>query len=406
MPTCTNLLACDGSATAPSITFNSDTHLGFYKVGTDQMGAVNSNGNLITIGNFSTANTVPSPYGPDTVRYSINMFAQPLGMTATESTALYMKMNHSSIQMSYGIYGEIDSSQNHAGGSFTKVNHLGAGDAHYVAHFGTNGVGYESASWADGTTGFLADVQIAGLPNAIMFNALWAQSTVPNYGMFVATGVPANGLTISKYDDTHEGNVQIRITEPNYGYDRFEVFNSGQVNQIGVNANSSVTLSNAPEHRLVASYWNGTTAVAQHAVIGHAMDSTSPSSHMYLKIGPFGSEQYIALLSPGQVDLQGGQLVGIGGVTMTGAGGNVDLQGGMILNCASIQSASSTTVAANGTVVAQFSYDAVDNTGALALNVVSTNVATAGTAALPANPVGFFVMNLNGTNVKVPYYAV
>lgn len=31
--------------------------------------------------------------------------------------------------------------------------------------------------------------------------------------------------------------------------------------------------------------------------------------------------------------------------------------------------------------------------------------ATAGAATLPANPVGFLTVNINGTNVKVPYYA-
>jgi hypothetical protein len=377
-----------------------------FKVGTDQLGfSVGSNGLGVEFGNFSITNIIPPPYGPNTVRYTASFFALPLG-SDVESTGIYIKMNHSAAQMVYGIYGEIDANQNGTGGSFTKVNHLGAGDAHYVAHFGKGSIGYESASWADNTTGFLADVQIAGLSNAIMFNALWAQATIPNYGMFVATGVPANAITISKYDDQHEGNVQIRITEPNYGYDRFEVFGNGQINQIGVYANSVVQLSNSREHRLVASYWNGSEAVQQHAVFGHAMDSTAPSSHIYLKVGPYGSEQYVALLSPGQVDLQSGQIVNCGGITMKAGGANLDLQGGVVVNCNSIQSTSATTIAANGTVVAQFSYDSVDNTGAFALSVASTNVATAGAAALPSNPVGFFVMNLNGTNVKVPYYAV
>jgi hypothetical protein len=381
---CTTLLACDGTVSAPGMTFNSETNLGFYRISTNQIGvSVGTNGLGMEIGNFSITNIIPNPYGPNTVRYTSSIFTQPLGGDL-ESTGLYIKMNHATSQMVYGIYGEIDASQNGVGGSFTKVNHLGAGDAHYVAHFGTGGIGYESASWANNTTGFLADVQIAGLSNAIMFNALWEQATIPNYGLFVATAVPANALTISKFSDGYEGNVQIRITEPNYGYDRFEVFNSGQVNQIGVNANSTVTLSNAPEHRLVASYWNGTATVQQHAVIGHAMDSTTPSSHMYFKVGPYGSEQYAAILSPGLLDLQGAT----------------------IANCNSIQSTAATTIVANGHVVAQFSYDSVDATGALALNIVSTNVATAGSATLPSNPLGFMIVNLNGANVKVPYYAV
>ena len=273
---CTNLLACDGSVIAPSVAFNSNTKLGFYKIATDQMGvSVGANGLGAEFGNFSITNTVPSPYGPNTVRYTSQIFAQPLGGDV-ESSALYMKMNHSTSQMVYGIYGEIDAAQSGTGGSFSRVVHNGAGDAHYVANFGTGSIGYESASWANSTTGFLADVQKDGLSNAIMFNALWAQPTVPNYGMFVATGVPGNALTISKYDLAHEGNVQIRITEPNYGVDRFEVFNSGQVNQIAAHSTATATLTNAPEHRLVASYWNGSASVEQHAVMGHAMDSSGP----------------------------------------------------------------------------------------------------------------------------------
>jgi len=403
---CTNLLLCDGSVTSPSASFNNDTNLGFYRIGNDQMGlSIGTNGKGAEFGNFTITNTVPAPYGPNTVRYTQGLYIQPLGVDV-ESTGLYIKMNHNTSQMVYGIYGEIDAAQNHVGGSFSRVVHNGAGDAHYVAHFGANGLGYESASWADGTTGFLADVQKDGLPNSVLFNALWQQPTVPNYGLFVATDSPGHSLTISKLAGSNEGQVQIRITEPAYSYNRFEVFNSGQINQKAVRANSTVTMSSAPEHRLVASYWNGTAPVEQHAVIGHAMDTTSPTSHMYLKIGPYGSEQYIALLSPGKVDLQGGQLLGIGGLSMKAGGGNVDMQGGTVVNCNSVQTQSAMTVVANGFTVAQFSYDSVNSTGQVNLNVATTNVASTGSATLPSNPLGFMVMMLNGSFVKVPYYNV
>lgn len=403
---CTSLLLCDGTVIAPSASFQSNQKLGFYRLGTDQMGlSVGNNGKGAEFGNFVVTNTVPAPYGPNTVRYTSSLLAQPLG-TAVESTALYIKMNHAGTsQMSYGIYGEIDAAQNHVGGSFSRVVHNGQGDAHYVAHFGVNGLGYESASWADGTTGFLADVQKDGLPNSVLFNALWQQPTVPNYGLFVATDSPGNSLTISKLAGSNEGQVQIRITEPAYSYNRFEVFNSGQINQKAVAATATSTLNSAPEHRLVGTYWNGTSSVEQHAVIGHAVDGVG-TSHVYLKAGNYGAEQYIALLSPGKVDLQGGQLLGIGGLTMKAGGGNVDLQGGVVVNCNSIQTASAMTFAANGFNVAQFSYDSVNSTGQVNLNIASTNVASAGTATLPSNPLGFMVVMLNGNFVKVPYYNV
>lgn len=44
--------------------------------------------------------------------------------------------------------------------------------------------------------------------------------------------------------------------------------------------------------------------------------------------------------------------------------------------------------------------------GTLRLDIVTATSATAGSATLPANPVGFIEVNINGTNRKIPYYAV
>lgn len=38
------------------------------------------------------------------------------------------------------------------------------------------------------------------------------------------------------------------------------------------------------------------------------------------------------------------------------------------------------------------------------VNFSSSDTATAGSATLPANPVGFIVVTVNGQNFKVPYY--
>jgi len=43
---------------------------------------------------------------------------------------------------------------------------------------------------------------------------------------------------------------------------------------------------------------------------------------------------------------------------------------------------------------------------AMAANLTSASTATFATASLPLVPAGYFVMTLNGTLVKVPYYAV
>jgi hypothetical protein len=43
--------------------------------------------------------------------------------------------------------------------------------------------------------------------------------------------------------------------------------------------------------------------------------------------------------------------------------------------------------------------------GKLGLGATTATTATAGAATLPANPLGFLVLNLGGTAVKVPYYS-
>lgn len=43
--------------------------------------------------------------------------------------------------------------------------------------------------------------------------------------------------------------------------------------------------------------------------------------------------------------------------------------------------------------------------GQLGIGTTTAASATAGAAALPANPLGFLVMNLGGTVIKIPYYS-
>ena len=44
--------------------------------------------------------------------------------------------------------------------------------------------------------------------------------------------------------------------------------------------------------------------------------------------------------------------------------------------------------------------------GDIRIDGTTSTTATAGNATLPANPVGFLVVNIGGTDYKVPYYAV
>lgn len=43
--------------------------------------------------------------------------------------------------------------------------------------------------------------------------------------------------------------------------------------------------------------------------------------------------------------------------------------------------------------------------GPVRLDVNTSIVATAGSVTLPSNPVGFIVVNIQGTDIKIPYYA-
>lgn len=142
-----------------------------------------------------TPGTVTEIDGVNTVTYSSIFTAPPLG-SANDSAAIYIKPSIlTSADNKYGLFIEIPATQLDTIGGAIKVNHGGAGDGIYVAASGAGGTSYESASFVDGTKGIISTIQPGYTPfYTTLFNALWATSSVPGYGMFYADAAVGNAF--------------------------------------------------------------------------------------------------------------------------------------------------------------------------------------------------------------------
>jgi hypothetical protein len=157
------------------------------------------------------------------------------------------------------LYVDITGNQLDTMGPAIKVVHAGHGDGIYVAQF-ANGSAYEAATWADGSRGYISTVQAAGCPNSTLFNALWDQADVPNFGMYYADLSTANALTIRKRAATAvDGLTQVRLLEE-AGLQRFGLYNDGSVALSSLTATAGVPNQASPEARLFSSSWDGAAA--------------------------------------------------------------------------------------------------------------------------------------------------
>lgn len=218
----TSATLTNGTVSIPSLRFVADTNLGIYRIGADQLGiSAGINGLGVEIGNFTTLNIDPT--SPDIVRYTSRFYPQPISVDALESSSIYIRLDHSIDDQTYGAYFEVDADQSRVGGSATKVIHLGAGDAHYVAlrnPVNVGSVGYEAATWSDGSTSFLASCQTSGVPNWVGFDFLYSQDNILNIGGFVGHDVPNNTFVTIKRtgmaDVNIDGYAQYSIIESLY----------------------------------------------------------------------------------------------------------------------------------------------------------------------------------------------
>ena len=80
-------------------------------------------------------------------------------------------------------------------------------------------------------------------------------------------------------------------------------------------------------------------------------------------------------------------------------GGSVDLVVGTL-------SANATHFVANNATTDAMTLNANNSVTIQTLSQSTSSSATFATASLPLVPAGYIIMNLNGTNVKIPYYAV
>jgi hypothetical protein len=140
---------------------------------------------------------------------------------------------------------------------------------------------------------------------------------------------------------------------------------------------------------------------------------SNPTGSLTLSMGTFTTtfnytSGSITFANSGNITAAGNITATSGGITATS--GNLTITAGNIIVTAGTITASGniTSTAGNliaGALVLTASAPTV-SASQLGLGATTAATATAGSATLPANPVGFLIFNLAGTTIKVPYYAV
>jgi hypothetical protein len=305
----------DGTAGSPSLAWASDSNTGVYRVGADQMGISVGGTKRGEIGNYTITNIDPGATA--VIRYSMRLYPQSVS-GVNEAAMMYFRVTPSTAaQQINGMYVEVSTSQADTWGPAVKVIHCGHGDGMYVAQFGTGGAGYECASFIDATKGFISTNQVSGHANVVLFNALWEQEDVPNYGMFYADQAKAHALTIRKGTagiGASAGLTQIRLCESDFARNYFALYNSGRVDLSGSAATSGATKKESPEFRLRAALWSSAASRNVDFVMKHVVATASGGGVTQCRwlLGRSGAETIVAILSSSSLDLQNNTLVNVG----------------------------------------------------------------------------------------------
>ncbi len=332
----------DGTKALPSLSFISDLSLGTYYKGAELAGWAVGTDDIFEVGNATITNE--DPISPAVVRYSMQGFQLPLA-GVDETAFIYAKIDPSAANHHpCALYVDITANQIDTDGPAIKVIHAGEGDGIYVAQFG-NGSAYEAATWADGSRGYISTIQIAGLPNSTLFNALWDQPDVPNYGMYYAALATANALTIQKRDATAiAGLTQIRLLSQDGATQYFGVYNDGAALLSTDDATAIDTANESPELRLYGSVWNA--GAAKEARIFAKCVPLDPAA------GTFALRVY--------AQLEGAAAVLLGQWTQDGT---FDLQAHSVVNCSGIQANPNLPMYAAGVLAFELAASAVADDG-------------------------------------------
>jgi len=334
----------DGTVLLPQgANFINELGLGLFRPAAGLMGLAQGGFLGLQMGNGTETNV--DPLSPAIVRYVMRGFNRPLTGAENETSFLYVRIDPSvGDPQQAALYVDITGAQADTMGPAIKVVHAGHGDGIYVAQF-ADGSAYEAASFADGSRGYISTIQLPGQPNSTLFNALWDQADVPNFGMFYADLSTANALTIRKRAATAAaGLTQVRLIDET-GRQRFGMYNDGALGLSSVAATAGVPLVESPEQRWFSSAWTGAVAVDNEWLVKVVPVSTTSSVLRFYQITTAGTVLVAQFSNDGAAP-----------------GSNfLDLQGGSIANVANVQSAGALGLYSAGSLGISLSVPVVDD---------------------------------------------
>lgn len=350
-----NIPMPDGTLAAPQgANFALELGLGIWRPAANLLGFAVNNGVPFLPAQIGTGSQLNvDPVSPSTVRYAYRGFMPAVG-AANEVTHFYARVDPTvGNPQQAALYIDITSAQLDTQGPAIKVIHAGAGDGVYVAMFGA-GSGYECATWADGSRGYISTIQVPGLPNSTLFNALWDQPDVPNFGMYYADLATANALTIRRRDSTGvAGLTQIRLIEE-LGRQRFGLFNDGSARLQGDVATALGPVQASPELELIGAAWDGAASQPTSYIVKVVPSALDDSILEIVHVSPGGTEVDLQLSSDGV----GGDPILVLGPTGAGQYRGADLQSPIRLNLLSgggnLDATLDTPTAANDTCLTNF----------------------------------------------------
>lgn len=272
-----------------------------------------------------TQDTIDSP--PANLRWAVRMTPNPMN-GAQESAAIITRIDplHAGDNF-YGIYGEITANQVDTSSAFMKVVSKGAGDAVYIASYGT-GAALEAAAYQNGNRGIISTLQNVGLAynqfgNNTLFQGVWGYDGTggsivpPNFGMFYAARSLGNSFVTRKQDPAASGAVDGRtewkIMEFDLSRNRVEIYNDGTSRFLSKVATSSFNFD-SPALNLVGSFWNGSSASDLNSKLVTAVSGGVAALRIYT--GPVSSETLVSIFNSAGLDLQAHNLTGVANATI------------------------------------------------------------------------------------------